>query len=217
MVTLAGLFDSPRMLEVGGGRSPMLAEEDVRALGATYTVNDIDPDELARAPEWVSRLEGDIADPSLLGGEDGFDVVFANMVFEHVADPQEGYRNIVARLSPGGYLVNFVPTMYAPPFVLNKLLPEDLTSRLLLRIQPHRHVGDKPKFPAYYRWCTATSATEARLRGAGFSECEAVPFYGHSYYKKVPGLRDASAMVSRAAHKRGLRPLASYAYLVAQR
>ena len=143
----------------------MLAEEDVRALGATYTVNDIDPDELARAPEWVSRLEGDIADPSLLGGEDGFDVVFANMVFEHVSDPQEGYRNIVARLSPGGYLVNFVPTMYAPPFVLNKLLPEDLTSRLLLRIQPHRHVGDKPKFPAYYRWCTATSATEARLRG----------------------------------------------------
>ena len=68
-----------RLLEVGGGRTPLLTSDDVRQLGCTYAINDIDAGELALAPEWIERVHGDIADASLVvanrTGRDALDLL----------------------------------------------------------------------------------------------------------------------------------------------
>ncbi len=103
-------------------------------LDCRYTVNDIDAGELELAPTWVERMHGDIADPTLLtqgGRREGYDLVMSQMVFEHVRSPEMAYRNIVGLLAPGGILVNFIPTLYALPFLLNRALPDRLSKQLL--------------------------------------------------------------------------------------
>lgn len=217
---LAGQMNSPRVLEIGGGRAPLLTQEEVAALGGTYTVNDIDGRELALAPGWTTRLHGDIADPSVLGGggaAGSFDFAFSRMVFEHVRDPAQAYANIAALLRPGGILVNFIPTLYATPFIVNKVLPERLAARMLRAVFPQRNNDETPKFPAYYRWCTSTPRTEDRICSVGFSHVTLVPFYGHSYYRKFPVLAALQSRVQEVAAERQWRALSAFAFVVCER
>src|SRR5579871_6882594 len=88
----------PRLLEVGGGRDPLFRPEEARALGLDVTVNDIDADELARAQAGA------------------YDLIFSQMVFEHVAGVEKAWRNVHTLLAEGGVGLAFVPTLYAPPF-----------------------------------------------------------------------------------------------------
>ena len=219
ILELASQIDNPRLLEIGGGRDPLLSQADVKSLHCNYTVNDIDAGELALAPSWVEGLHGDIADPDLFAPTrhaDKYDLVFSQMVFEHVEHPEQGYRNIARLLAPGGILVNFVPTLYAAPFVLNRLLPERLAARILRFFFPRRNSHDVPKFPAYYRWCTTTGKTRRKLTAVGFADCELVPFFGHGYYARIPVARTLLAKFWPIAAKRDWRSLSTYAYVIGE-
>lgn len=217
---LASQIENPRLLEVGGGRSPMFTEAEIETLNGTYTVNDIDASELSLAPQWVERLLGDIADPSLsevteLHGT--FDLVFSLMVFEHVERPEQAYKNVAKFLASGGVVVNFIPTLYALPFVVNRLLPERLTAPILRFFFPKRNPDEIPKFPAYYRWCTTTSKTERKLDSVGFRNSTIVPFYGHRYYQRIPGLRSVARRFWPVAFRRNWRSASTFAYILAER
>lgn len=218
VIAAARQSEQPRLLEVGGGRDPLLSQADVEQLNCQYTVNDIDAGELARAPEWTQRLHGDIAAPDLLAEETGtqFDVIFSKMVFEHVAHPEAAYRNTARMLAPGGVFINFIPTWYAPPFLLNWAMPANLSAALLRRSFPNRNEDEVPKFPAFYRWCTATRQTQRRVQEAGFASCEVIPFYGHNYYKKVRPLQALSDRLASVSDRRGWRALSTYAYVICE-
>ena len=64
-----------------------------------------------------------------------------------MADPENAYRNIAKLLRPGGVFVNLIPTLYAPPFVLNRLLPEQISARVLRWSMPHRNDSEVPRIP----------------------------------------------------------------------
>ena len=215
---LAELFPNPRILEVGGGRSPLVDLATIERLGCEYTINDIDRNELDRAPAGVRRMVGDIAAPGLVTAENRnhYDLVFSQMVFEHVADPAQAYHNLASMLRPGGLLVNFIPTYYALPFLLNRAAPEWLTSRLLLLVQPNRHQEGQPKFPAYYRWCTSTDRTLAKIRQAGFAQVDVLPFYGHGYYNKISPLHHFQEWVAGLVDRRHFKLGTAYAYVIAE-
>lgn len=216
---LAGAIESPMLLEVGGGRTPLMTQELISSLGARYVVNDIDADELAQAPLWVDTLHGDICDPLLVTPENEgtYELIFSLMVFEHVKDPAQAYRNIARLLSPGGVVLNFVPTLFALPFVINRMLPDGITSRVLRIAFPRRNQHAIPKFPAYYAWCRAMRGTAKRVEECGFAESVVVPFYGHRYYSRIPVLKTFERWFARLAERRGWRAAASYAYIIARR
>jgi hypothetical protein len=77
-------------------------------------------------------------------------------------------------------------TMFALPFVVNRLIPDQLADRIL----PVVLGGDEPdryeKFPARYSWCRGpTRSTFARLRSVGFQVEEFRAYFGHTYYSRV--------------------------------
>lgn len=207
-----------RLLEVGGGRGPQLTPAQAEDLGVVLTVNDIDARELSLAPAGFATARFDIAgdvDPGLFGK---FDLIFSRMVFEHVKDAPRAWRNIRALLAPGGVALAFHPTLYSPPFVLNWLMPEGVSARLLKRFFPWRHDGDYPKFPARYEMCFAAASRVApALRDAGFSEVLIAPFFGHRYLRSVPVVREVEGALHVLAERRDWRALASYAYTLARR
>ncbi len=206
------------MLEVGGGRSPLLSAADARSSGIErYLVNDVSQAELDRLPPDRERALFDIqvGPPPNADYAGQCDLVIAHMVFEHLADPAAAWAAMYRLLRPGGIAVSFHPVLFSPPFVINRLLPERLTRRVLRLFFERRNADDHPKFPALYRWCRASQRFMTdRLDRIGFSTIDVLPLYGHGYFERIPLLRSVDHSVSAVARRRDVRALASYAYVV---
>lgn len=183
-----------RVLELGGGANPAIPQEFLQRHGIEYTVLDISPTELAKAPDDYRKVCGDIGSPALRfdGIEGRYDFIFSKMLAEHVKNGEQMHRNVYRLLAPGGKAAHYFPTLYAPPFVVNRLVPERLGYWLLRWLETGRESdGNKGKFPAYYSWCRGPTRRQiARLQGLGYAVEEYIGFFGHRiYYRRIPPLR----------------------------
>jgi SAM-dependent methyltransferase len=225
----AGFLDKVRELiitrgcrtvcEIGGGANPALPLDFVQQHRLDYVIIDVSATELAKAPAGYRTRVQDVTGP--IEGEQGtYDLVFSKMLAEHVKDGEVFHRNMHALLKPGGVAFHFFPTLYAPPYVLNLLLPERLTYRLLTLIQTGReNHGNKGKFPAHYRWCRGPTKRQlARLEAVGFHILNYTGFYGHAgYYKKMPMVERAHLALSRWLLRHPTPWLTSFAYAVLEK
>jgi SAM-dependent methyltransferase len=207
-----------RLLEVGAGRDPLFATAaEARASSLEVTLNDIDSEELARAPDDFAKLRFDIAS-AIAANEsprDYFDLVISKMVLEHITNAERAWSNVFEMLRRDGMAAAFIPTLFSPPFLLNRILPEQITSRLV-----QLAFGDRsaPKFPARYEWCYADQRRiEPLLKRVGFRDVLVLPFWTHGYFKGFPLLRGVDTWLQRYARDRDWRGLASYAYVIARK
>jgi len=210
--------DVGRVCDIGGGANPIIASRDVHGLGVEYTLLDVSETELAKAPQEMRRYVADIAAPGFASPQ-LFDLVISRTVLEHVADPAQFHRNVFAMLRPGGYALHLYPTLYALPFVVNRLLPEFGVRQLLLVAQPFRTAdGQHGKFPALYRWCRGPTRRQLRhLERVGYEIIVYRPLYGHDYYKRVGALAYLEQLKTRALLRHPVPWLTSYAYVVLRR
>ncbi|MEM4655318.1 MAG: class I SAM-dependent methyltransferase [Thermosphaera sp.] len=92
------------------------------------------------------KVRGDV---SCLPFRDGqFDLVTANMVFEHLKDPQVQLKEIFRILRPGGELVFHTPSARGYGPLLAKLITERMKDRVIWYLQRRR---PQDIFPTYYR------------------------------------------------------------------
>jgi SAM-dependent methyltransferase len=207
-------YPAPRILELGGGRRPSFALSDLPDRVSSYTVNDVSADELAlTAPEYDKACFDVAGDVSEFEGQ--FDVVFSRALAEHVQDGEAMHRNVLKLLKPGGVALHMIPTLYSWPFVLNRLLPERLSHKILVSLFPHRKT-EAPKFPAFYSWCYGNRDKMTRMfKGIGYSKVDIRTFYGHHYLEKVPVLREIDNAVSELASKKDWSSYGSFAHVMA--
>ncbi len=202
--------------EIGGGANPLLSREERDRLQISYTVIDIDGQELAKAPDDVRKIELDITSTPL---PSSYDIVISMHLAEHVRDPRSMHRHVHAMLQPGGVAIHFFPTLYTAPFTVNRLLPERLAQLVLLRLQPYRvDTGTRGKFPAYYRWCRGpTRRQQRRMISVGFEVDEYIGGFGHAYYCRVPALQRLEDAKTHVLLRHPIAGLTSYAILVLRR
>ncbi len=205
------------ILEIGAGANPTLPPAVAGDAGASYTTNDVCAAELAKAGPGYRTLCADIATAApgdLPRGS--FDFVFSRMVNEHVVDGERYYRNIHGLLRPGGLSAHCFSTLYALPFVANRLLPEGVASRALDLVNPRdRHRQDK--FRAYYSWSRGpTARMQGRLRALGFEIVEFRGYFGHPYYNRpmMGPLRRLEDVKAAWLSRHPIALLTSYAALV---
>lgn len=218
--SLIGGFHAPSVIEIGGGRFPSLTLPEVEELGVTYSSNDISERELSLAPDWVRKAHFDVqtADPDAIAPHRGrYDFAFSKMVMEHVPNYRRAYRNIHEILREGGISIAFHPVLFSAPFVLNRLMPEAASARLLKALFPNRTDSGIPKFPAVYSGCRISGGVRRSLREIGFRNVWQIPFYGHNYYAKFPGIRQVHAQATRAFAALQVTPLATFAYTIVQK
>lgn len=208
-----------RVLELGGGANPAMPLEFLQRHGIEYTVLDISATELAKAPAPYRKVCCDIGSPTMrFDGIDGsYDLIFSKMLAEHVKNGEQMHRNVYRLLAPGGKAVHYFPTLYAPPFVINRITPERLADRILQWLEPGREKdGNKGKFPAYYSWCRGPTRRQiARLQGLGYAVEEYIGFFGHKvYYRRIPGLCQAHRWLSQWLVRHPVPALTSSSYVV---
>jgi hypothetical protein len=219
IVEIASRKGLRRHLEVGGGRRPLFLPDEVTALGFDVTLNDISSHELSRAPAGYSTVLCDIAGKEAKSalGPVRYDIAYSRLVMEHVPDVAHMWENIAYTLAPGGVGFSFFPTLYAPPFVLNRLLPGKISRWMVKTVNPTRKDdGGDPIFPAHYDYCySGESKIVPMLKRAGFSDVAIFPFWGHGYFRKFPGIKQIDAAFTNIARERQWRAVSSYAYVIA--
>jgi SAM-dependent methyltransferase len=207
-----------RVIEIGGGANPSFTPDELRNLGLDYTLLDISAEELGKAPTGYHTVCADIAGKDFdVQGE--YDFAFSRMLAEHVRDGARFHANVARLLRAGGYAVHFFPTMWAPPFVVNRLLPERAADRLLSLLYPKRNRHQQAKFPAYYDWCRGPSDSMiARFESSGYELISYTGYYGHrEYYERLPLLRRLHERIVRWLIRHPFPTLTSFAVVVLRR
>lgn len=206
-------YPSANVLELGAGRRPSFSLNEMPSNLGSYTVNDISEHELSLLPEGYQKACFDVSGDAA-PFRDSYDVVFSRFLAEHVPDGQAMHRNVYNVLCEGGVAFHLIPTLYALPFVINKLLPERLTGSLLKHLSPRRTIN--PKFPAYYSACYGNPDKMKRMLGnIGYSHVEVRNFYGHFYYEQIPILKQMHERFSALAADRDWHFISTYAYIKA--
>jgi len=212
-------FAGSDILEIGAGANPTLTLADVQQLGVRYTTNDIADAELARAGAGFQTLCHDFSQqPPARAYQGAFDVVFSRMVNEHVRDGRQYYRNIASVLRPGGVTFHWFSTLFALPFLVNRLVPEALAERLLALAVPDAATRHR-KFPAHYSWGRGPSRRMIQaFHALGFEVLEYHGYFGHQYYRTLsPWLQALEDRKARWLVRHPVPLLTSYAHLVMRR
>lgn len=218
VLDLAQRTGARAVAELGGGADPVLADAESWGFVQDRVVFDISAEELAKAADTVEKRVADLCTP-IAKGHESYDLVFSKMLCEHLPDARTFHSNCYSLLRPGGLAVHIFPTLYAAPFVINRLLPENISRELVRRLQPGRLENPKTeKFPAHYDWCSGpTRRTLQRYRNIGFEIVEWNGAFGHNYYRPIPPLDALERAKSRFLLRHPIPSLTSFAVAVLRR
>ncbi|MBZ5580700.1 MAG: class I SAM-dependent methyltransferase [Acidobacteriia bacterium] len=164
---LSHLANRPRWLDLGCGHQflPDWAwTPDPQLLSRLPRVAGVDADlgSLRRHASLKYRVGGDIS--RLPFAAESFDLVTANMVMEHVADPERTLEEVSRVLAPGGLFLFHTPNVASPLVFLAARLPDRFV-KLVVRVLEGR--AEEDVYPTVYG--INTRARVAELGGrAGF-------------------------------------------------
>ena len=200
--------------EVGGGANPLLSRDRFAERPIEYTLMDISRTELDKAPAGYEKIVADAGSPDFRL-EKQFDLVFSKMLMEHVRDAEQFHKNVLTILASGGMAVHFFPTLYTLPYIVNYLMPERLTNRILQAFAP-RDTYQYAKFPAYYHWCRGPLPSQIeKFRRIGYDVIEYRGFFGHrGYYQKMDILQKLHLLKTHYLLRHPHPLFTSYAYVV---
>lgn len=166
--------------DVGGGRTWYFGDEwranpEWKLIGI-----DVDPGELALNPALDKAVTADVCET--FGLPDGsVDLVLCRATVEHLHDTRGFLENVNAVLRPGGRAVFVFANPWAPPMILNRIIPHKLAERLLLALVPG--TAGYGGFRAHYDRCSH-SAFRRELQRLGLEiEYDYSSYYSSSYFQ----------------------------------
>jgi SAM-dependent methyltransferase len=169
------------VLDVGGGKEcPFLPYvEDPR----THLVIALDcsEEELRMNPLLGHKVVADAAADGFPFRDGSADLVVSRAVVEHIRDNAAFFRNCASILRPGGVMIHAFSGRFAPFALINQLLPNRLTRRLIGYLHPYWREEGNYGFPAFYNRCYF-SAIQHLLRWNGFQNANFTLLYYQSTY-----------------------------------
>lgn len=147
------LLSGGQVLNFGAGRGEMAADPvtyrrdlmDLRDC-ATVVAADIDP---VVADNPLCHEAHVLADGTLPFRDGHFDMVVADWVLEHLADPGATFKELTRVLKPGGWFCARTPNAWGYVAIGSRLVPKALHDAVLARLMPERSSADI--FETHYR------------------------------------------------------------------
>lgn len=215
-VGLAHLLDPAVrvIVDVGAGRTwyfgeDVKAKRDVKLIGI-----DDNAGEMASNPSLDERVVCDAS--KTLGVADGsVDLIFSRAAVEHLPDNEGFIRACNRALAPGGRVVLVFTGKWAPPSIINRLLPHRLVVAALRLFVPSSE--GYQGFYAYYDKCSDTEFTKV-LEDNGFEvEYRYQSYFASAYYMFFIPLYLASLVLDYLRMMISVRDLATMHLYVARK
>lgn len=174
-------------LDVGCGRRLLpswrvAGERELLARAKSVVGIDLDLDSLKNNVSANVRIFGGVG--ALPFRDASFDVVTANMVVEHLDNPQSSFAEITRVLRHGGVFLFHTPNAKAFPTSLARRLP-DAVKAPLARVLDNRHSSDV--FRTYYR-CNTAGDIARSAQSAGLEPVEISFVSSTALFAVVPPL-----------------------------
>jgi SAM-dependent methyltransferase len=206
-----------RVCEIGAGANPAIGREAIRKYGLTFRAADQVEGELLKS-EMKEACVYDVCASAPVPGAP-YDLIFSRMTAEHFRDPERAYANMFAALEPGGLAVHSFATLYALPFVLNRMLPDRVSDLLYNRFSARADSERHGKFKAYYSHCRGPMESQLQFfRNLGYDIVEYRAYFGHKYYQpKLPLLDLVHRQKTKLLLKAPIACFVSYATVILRR
>ena len=158
---------SVEWVEIGCGHSILprwRANEELQLVKTCKAIFGIDYDLLSlKAHRNITKkLRGDVT--KLPFRSEAFDLVTANMVVEHLDNPNEQFREISRVLRPKGVFLFHTPNAYGYGVILSKFVPEWLKGKLIYLLEGRE---EHDVFPTHYK-ANTESQVKALAQANGF-------------------------------------------------
>lgn len=141
------------VLDVGGGKEcPFLPYLDDHRAHLIVAL-DCSEEELRRNPLPGSKVVADASVDGFPFRDGSADLVVSRAVVEHIRDNAALFRSCASVLRPGGVMVHAFSGRFAPFALMNQLLPNRVTRRLIRYLHPYWREEGNYGFPAYYNRC----------------------------------------------------------------
>jgi SAM-dependent methyltransferase len=179
------LRSEPSWLDVGCGHAFLPEWMDTPLRIPSIRVVGVDLDWAAvRAHEGpLARVCGTIE--SLPIAAQAFDLVTANMVVEHLAEPERFFLEAARVLRPGGVLLVHTPNLSGYTTLMARLVPRSLRPRMAHLLQSR---DERDVYPTFYR--ANTTVALCRLADiAGFEPADVRTIVSSPQLFRVPGAR----------------------------
>lgn len=171
--------DGLRVLDVGCGKEfligwlrPDLHQRWSASILDRITIFGVDPWMPSLQQNTNRRIACAVAEQLPIASS-SFDLVTANMVVEHLADPDAVVREVMRVLRPGGCFVFHTPNLRCPVIGVSKWLPHSVKRAAVPIVEGGR--GKEDVFPTHYRMNTREAvAATARRVGAELGWVDAV-------------------------------------------
>jgi SAM-dependent methyltransferase len=205
-----------RVCEIGAGANPAIGRDVIRKYGLTFRAADQVKGELLKSEMEETSVYDVCATAPVPGAPYG--LIFSRMTAEHFRDPERAYTNMFEALAPGGLAVHSFATLYALPFVLNRVLPDRVSDFLFNRFSP-RDRERHDKFKAYYSHCRGPMESQLQFfRNLGYDIVEYRAYFGHNYYApKLPLLHRVHRQATKLLLKAPIALFVSYATVILRR
>lgn len=215
-----GSHSPKRVCEIGAGANPAISQDAVRRHGLQFrAVDEVETELLKSGMTETGMIQTyDVCVPDAPVPGAPYDLIFSRMTAEHFRAPDHAYKNMFQALVPGGLSVHCFATLYALPFVLNRLLPDRLSDFLFDRFSP-RNREQHDKFKAYYSHCRGPLESQVQFfRGLGYEIVEYRAFFGHNYYSfRMPLLHRMNRQAANLLLKAPIAFFTSYATVILRR
>ncbi len=168
---LTSLLAGKRWLDLGCGHQVFpdwMKGEQARVLQSAGRITGIDLDweGLRKHPGISDKVFGDLQQLPFAAAS--FDVVTANMVVEHLEEPERVLAEVARVLAPGGALLFHTPNMYHWAIVLARCIPDGLKKAIIGFLENRR---EEDVFPTHYRMNSAAAVRRLAQR-SGFEVAE---------------------------------------------
>jgi SAM-dependent methyltransferase len=201
------LKDGALVLDAGAGERCVYANRSLRVIGSDTLLGDLRNNRDIQCAV-LADLEGDFPfRPNSL------DAVTACYLAEHIHDCKQFVRNVASVLRPGGKIFLLFPCRYAPFAVINRLVSNKLTKKMLQHFCENSHGG----FPTTYNNCLLSRMCEILekhdLRILGTEVC----FYQSHYYASFLPIYLCSLAYDIFMKALNIRRMAASAFVFAEK
>ncbi|MBM4332170.1 MAG: methyltransferase domain-containing protein [Deltaproteobacteria bacterium] len=160
-------IESDTWLDLGCGHQllpPWRYREEKKLMQKCKVVAGLDADlnSLRNHRTIKNRIRGDIC--VIPFANDSFDVITANMVFEHLQYPEIQLAEIYRVLKPRGRLIFHTPNIFGYTTIIARLMPNVIKARLAYLLENRKK---EDVFPTYYKM-NSKSRIEKLAQKGGF-------------------------------------------------